>query len=400
LRVVEQLIDHLRGTGHLTDEQLEQLRRMGLFRDKPLNYDDFDTGFDSGPIAIGPVDIEADRADDLDEYGDRLLDDSKPRTRRRGGRRPAGGNSRMFGALADALAEAQDFAGLVREVAQRLNPDSDVDDAPRLVRSAEHEALNSALTRGGLWADLWPHIEIEPLVSDLADGQRRRLGNLLAAKDPTVTSQPRGFDPVVRRAIDLIEAQRTLSDAFNRITFRLEHWRTFSELRLFENPLAYEVLVIQFNARAEARSIGDLPHLQPDVGLPTPAWLPNVRFVDGWRIAARLDPVGVLPFMQKCQQPWSMLEAHSRGLNCRRLVLPGRRAEFGNWIPPSSAEWFSIDIVDRRWVRRRHRPTGFTQLDTFRPWESGGQRAEYGALWAAGLFDMPLLTCPNEWELT
>lgn len=26
-------------------------------------------------------------------------------------------------------------------------------------------------------------------------------------------------------------------------------------------------------------------------------------------------------------------------------------------------------------------------------------RADYGALWAAGLADMPLLTCPKEWEL-
>jgi hypothetical protein len=34
MRVIQQLIDHLRGTGHLTGDQLAQLQQMGLLRDK------------------------------------------------------------------------------------------------------------------------------------------------------------------------------------------------------------------------------------------------------------------------------------------------------------------------------------------------------------------------------
>lgn len=397
MRVVEQLIDHLRGTGHLTDEQLAELRRMGLVRDKQLDYDDYYGDFDSGPIPI-PVEDPDDRIDELDSYGDRLSEDATQSTRRRAGRRL--GTSRILSALEDGLTAAADFADLVGEVAQRLNPGSDVDDASRLVRAAAPAELEAVLIHGSLWAALWPHLETEPIVSRLHEGQRRRLGNLLAAGDPAITARSTRHDPALGRSIDLIEAHRTLESVFNRVTSTLEPRRVFSELRLFDNPVAYETLVILFNARAEPRTIGELPNLGPDVGLPIPAWLPESRFVDGWAIAARLDPLRVLPFLQRCAQPWSTLEKHRWGVQCRKIILPGRREEYGNWIPQSASEWFSLHNDGLRWLRRRHRPRGYTQSDAICTWVSTQQRAEYGLLWAAGMLDMPLLTCPKEWEPT
>ena len=49
MRVIEQLIDHLRLTGHLTADQLDQLREMGLLKDKRDDYADYLDPFDSQP---------------------------------------------------------------------------------------------------------------------------------------------------------------------------------------------------------------------------------------------------------------------------------------------------------------------------------------------------------------
>jgi hypothetical protein len=119
--------------------------------------------------------------------------------------------------------------------------------------------------------------------------------------------------------------------------------------------------------------------------------------------------------------------------------------------PNSSCEWFGLDLAASKWVRlcctphvdaepgevsqsltrdgveyvhicaghdceppRRFHglyvPKTITvswSTETFGSWPPWdwpswvkARRGDYGTLWAAGLFDMPLLTCPKEWELT
>jgi hypothetical protein len=180
--------------------------------------------------------------------------------------------------------------------------------------------------------------------------------------------------------------------------------------------------------------------LGADVGLPTLAWLPSPHFESGWTIAARIDPVGALPFMQRCLRAWATLPDTDTA-TCRRPDIYGYTFR-GNWIAGSASQWFALRGVDSTWVRLHctthldappgeptqtlirdgveyHHfgplgddgtPERFVRsgaADVISVWWStdkvvlfSGRRGDCGVMWAAGLFEMPLLTCPKEWELT
>jgi hypothetical protein len=68
MRVVEQLIEHLRTSGHLTDGQIEAVRRMGLIKEDP------DEILWSDPADQDALTAESDpQTDDWHEIGDQLI---------------------------------------------------------------------------------------------------------------------------------------------------------------------------------------------------------------------------------------------------------------------------------------------------------------------------------------
>jgi len=438
MRVIEQLIEHLSDTGHLTGNQLVQLRRKGLLREESNDpYRDCWADENSW-LPMDDDDSALADPDGLDDYAERLFADTRRvATRRRGG--PSTAESDMLAAVAHSITGEQDFLNLVVEVARRVDPTVGADDAARLVGSADAAALSAVLARDGLWARLWPHIRREPVVSALDERARRRFCGLLAAR---AGARHRLLaSGVVRRAADVVNAHRALSGAFGRVALAIDRRRAFVELNLCVDSIAYEVLVILFSARTPRRTIADLPQLGARVGLPTLAWLPSRPFDSGWTIAARIDPVAVPPFMEWCSAAWA---AAPDARTARKLRLHFDGVEFiGTQIPQSPSQWFSLRVVDGRWVRLRHISrvgalpdqssgavicngiryrhygpvrdhaapnrsigrdrSGFivarwsihaVELEDFRRY-----RGNYGSMWAAGLFDLPLLTCPKEWEL-
>ncbi|MGO8850308.1 hypothetical protein [Mycobacterium sp.] len=62
----------------------------------------------------------------------------------------------------------------------------------------------------------------------------------------------------------------------------------------------------------------------------------------GWGIAASIDPVTVLPYMQWCMQAWAAPYVDPPS------TYPTMKINFsvyvGNWIPQSAFEWFGLDI--------------------------------------------------------
>jgi hypothetical protein len=197
----------------------------------------------------------------------------------------------MRTAVERSLANEQGFLDLMLEIARRMDPDVDADDAPRLVGAADPARLDAVLASAGLWARLWPHVRREPIVAGLHDHARRRFCQTVAAAGRSNTSRRRrpAADPVVRRAIEVLEAHRTLAGGFGRVALAVAPRRVFTELNLPVDKTVYEVLVILFSAHTTRRTIYELPYLAADVGLPTPAWLPSPPFDSGWPIAARIE---------------------------------------------------------------------------------------------------------------
>ena len=442
MRVIEQLIDQLSRTGHLTADQLDQLRRMGLPRDKSNDharpYEDY-WGDEGNPWSI---EVDSD-PDGWDDHTERLLTDARRAARgrrRRASRRAA--NSGLLVAIERSLAAEGGFLDVVNEVARRLDPSADCDDAPRLVGSADPAALDAVLVCDSLWARLWAHVEREAFISGLGGSAQRRFHNLIGAATRSNKSIPAGLQPegAVRRGLDVIAAHRALSGAFGRVALSVDRRRAFVELNLWDNRAAYEVLVILFNA-ANRRRVAELPWLPDDVGLPMLPLLRSPHFESGWAVAARLDPVAVLPYMKWCMGAWESMPARL-SVPCRRLHVVNGVGYNGHVIGPSDT-WFGLAFSDSRWhrvtyvthagaapgeptesiirdgVRYVHcapRCSGDSerrfirtdQSEVLRTWWSTDDivyrnppacRGDYGAMWAAGLHDLPLLTCPKEWEL-
>jgi hypothetical protein len=435
MRVVDQLIGHLRRTGHLTPDQLAELRRMGLLKDARDDDDLPESDVDAEPSDdYGPTDA-------LDAHGDRLIDDARRAGVRRRRGRPKKAGSSFDAAITKAVNEAQRFVDLVVEVAKRLGADADA--ALDTVTSADSESLAAALVRDSLWARLWPHIARDPVFAVLADNQRRRLSSLAAGASRADQTLPRQLtnNPAVRRAIGIVAASRALSPAFGLAVEAVGPWRAAHELNLAANPTALEVLAILHSAHTPWRTIAELPDLVGEVGLPVPAKLPRPAYESGWEIAARIDPVKVLPLMQWCTRAWAAMPAYL--LSSAPGLHIGVVSYSGDWIRPTGEEWFGLRRRDTRWVVVRCSPHHSRTLgevsqtltrdgieyahactdevcDFPRTFQRvGGRetvsvravkglalrnesqivRADYGDLWAAGLVDMPLLTCPKEWEL-
>jgi hypothetical protein len=437
MRVIEQLIEHLTEAGHLTPGQLVQLGRKGLLRDEATDpYRDCQD--DENLWLPGKDDPALTDPDGLDDYADRQFADSRRvATRRRGG--PNAAECEMLAAIEQSIIQERGFLDLVLEVARRIDPTVGTDDAARLVGSADAAALCVVLARDGLWARLWPHIQREPVVSALDERAQRRFCGLLAAQAGTrhwlLTNR------VTRRAVDVVNVHRALSGAFGRVALAIDRRRAFAELNLCVDTMAYEVLVILFSALTPRRTIADLPHLGAQVGLPTYSWLPAHPFDAGWPIAARIDPVAVPPFMKWCLTAWAAAPDR-RTVTSPGLAVDG--VEFiGAAIPRHPSQWFGLRVMDGKWVGLRHirhfgaksgeptqsiirdgvryqhhgalgadatsdlcfrgdRSDGITARWSIHQVEFGDlrlARANYASMWAAGLFDLPMLTCPKEWEL-
>jgi hypothetical protein len=241
----------------------------------------------------------------------------------------------------------------------------------------------------------------------------------------------------VQDALDVIDAHRVLSNAFGRVALTADPWRVFSALNLCVDTLAYEVLVIGFSVRARRHTVADLPCLPPDVGLPTLAWLGWPHFEAGWAVAARIDPVRVLPFMNWCLGSWDAAPASELGW--RHRIHLGEAGYDGAWTAQADPVWYCAAVVNGRWLRVRctigaggasvecdgaeyarpgrlgdpGTPQQFVRTDVpddvvevWWSWEIAQRpdfarsRGDYGAMWAAELFGMPLLTCAKQWELT
>jgi hypothetical protein len=138
MRVIEQLIDHLRGTGHLTLDPLAQLRRMGLRKEEPAHDPRPDASDGDEPdddLAVAAAELAAELGhirsagdpdtDNWETYGDRLLEDAVRRAvtgHRRGG--PPSADSDLLAAVEQSMADDQDFLDPVLEVARRMDPRS------------------------------------------------------------------------------------------------------------------------------------------------------------------------------------------------------------------------------------------------------------------------------------
>jgi hypothetical protein len=448
MRVIEQLINHLRGTGDLTPDQLAQLRRMGLLKHEDVDHTGPGAGDSVAEEGVSCVesDGDLDLAEDWEAYGDRLLDValSEANGRRRGVCRRAAACD-MAIAVERVMAQEQGFLEVVFAVARRINPTVDADDAPRVILFATPAVLDAVLARDDLWAELWPYIDHEPIFCALEDRVRRRLYCVPGADERSDQSVPRPglADRVLRHAADLIGAHRVLSGAFGRVALTIDGRRAFDELNLRVDPMTYGALVILFSARTAWRTIADLPYLAADVGLPNPAWLRSPQFESGWAMAARIDPVAVLRFKQWCVRAWEAAPT-SIAATCRVLHFGVNGPVYmANLMPESASEWFSLRVTASKWgtlrcithvdaqpgqptqsiirdgveylhfgpIRADGKPRRFKRkgADEFiSMWWSKDTvsiralsrcRGNYGAMWAAGLFDMPVLTCPKEWEL-
>ena len=441
MRVVEQLIDHLRVNGHLTDGQLDELRRMGLLKADP----DDARKPDSPDVSI----IESDpEIDDLDAIGDRLLADAKKAgTGRRGGgaKRSAAADADTIVAVERAVVQEAEFCDILMRVASLVESGVDPENAPRLVSSADPARLEAALTLHRLWAEVFPHIEREPILSSLEHRQRGRFCRVMAAGGTSNKSVPRRLvnDPEIRRAVEVIEAHRVLCGAFGRYAAAVNASRVIGDLNLSANRMAYRVLLLLYNARNRRRTCSEIPHLPNDVGLPKIWSASRVEAELGWEIAARIDPVAVLPLMEWWTDRWAALPRDA--VPTRESFYIASRSYWGHWfpVPQSLPEWFGLASSDNGWARAHFKPhqdaepgqlSGVMIVDGveyshtclhrdckptkwFRrsdapggvmissPWGTGPSynlddlTYNFSRTWAAGLHDAPLLTCPIEWEL-
>ena len=109
---------------------------------------------------------------------------------------------------------------------------------------------------------------------------------------------------MLRRAVDVVDAHQELCGAFGRVALALDPWRVFADLFTgpdqYASDQAYTVLVILFSARNPRCSIGEIPCLPTDVGLPAKRGVPSTS---NWATAARIDPLAVLPFMEWWSSP-------------------------------------------------------------------------------------------------
>jgi hypothetical protein len=440
MRVIEQLIDHLLATGHLTELQLIELHRRGLVKDDVFHaHVGLDTGSWTEQLA---GDAATQGHGSWDEFGERaqVQAERKAGGRRGGGKGAARVAAELLAELTRLLASERGFADMVFEVAGRLDPGVAVDDAARLVADADEAALDAALARDSLWAQLWPHIAAEPIVAHLDDLQRRRFARLAAGGAPVTkprTKRP-GIDPVVRRVTELVEAHRVLSVAFGRVVAAIDPWRVVGELKPAVDSPAYTTMLVLHNAR-HPRRIAELADLKPDVVPAPPEWMKKLTAVDAdWEIAARIDPVAVLPFMQWCVTAWAQLPQTKT--THQEIEVYGQLHP-GNWIPGAPDEWFGVREATDRWPIMRVSPHAQTPAGEFaqtfdyfgseyvhmcaqrdcpepRQFRRVGSSAVVAAvrwthdeyyppapghlhrLWASGLFDVPLLTCPTQWAWT
>lgn len=440
MRVIEQLIDHLRGTGHLTAEQLGQLRAMGLMG---RELEDYEPG-PMQPLLVLPA---PSHADELDEMGDRLLATARragPAGRRGGRKRGAAREAEVIKAAGHALAHEGPLCDLLLEVARRIDPHVDAGDAPALVASADPGELDGVLVRDSLWAKIWAHADHEPIIARLGGGARRRFSRLLAGGGTPGIRAPRATDAVLQRAVAVVDAHRELCAAFGRVMLAIDPWRVVGELL---TPLkrvssgdcyeAYWVAVILFSAHTVWQSIGEIPLLPTEVSLPGQLLVPSTQ---NWNTAARIAPVAVLPFWQRWEEP-STLVPEGGAATCRRLRINNNRKYF---LRQTDAGWFGIDGGAGKGTSR----VLFTPHADAQPWQlsgtidvdgveyvhtctepdcrapkwfyqedSGGRLfvnaddpethgyhqsryMQYPSLtWGVGMLDVPLLTCPKQWEV-
>ena len=290
---------------------------MGLLRDEPTAQSDAPDPTAESPAVLTETTCDTGLFDGWDDYGDRLLDAARDHAiSRRRGRKRSSSDADLLGALERSITENHDLLDVMLGVAQRITPKVEAEDGPRLLGSVEPDELDAVLRRGSLWARLWRHVERQPIVPDLNERERRRFANLVAARGMSNTSITRGplSEPVVRRAEDLIEAHAALSRAFGRVALTVDRRRAFAELNLSDNPMAYEVMLILFNARATRRTIAELRHLAANGELPALEWLRSPDFDAGWAIAVRIDPVAVPPFMDWCSGLGGRARAGHHGL--------------------------------------------------------------------------------------
>lgn len=408
----------------------------------PEDFEEYEPAYNvSGPIRVASDHF---RTDALDALGDRLLDAARATGRPKGSRRrTSAADSKMIATVKYCVRQEGDFVDLALQIARRLDPHVDAHDAIRLLGSAETVRLDAALSQDSLWAQLWPYVRRVPVMSALDRRAQARFARFLAAGAQRSKSVPSRVmnDPWIRRATEVVEAHQTLCGAFGRLALAIDPWRVYKELDLPKDPSAYEVLVILFNAHSRRFTVRNLPGLVGDVGLPSLAALPYKPFDAGWDVAAAIDPVAVLGLMGWCIDAWTTMPATATcdGLTIDDVFYPGAR------IPGSMDEWFGLTFVDRRWrmahflaqsgvppgqwsgrltvgnnnfvhacqtpdcdlpkwfhgvssrsVTRVSAPSWWTARDR----GFSGSRAHYGQLWSAGLLNMPVLTCPKEWELT
>ena len=197
------------------------------------------------------------------------------------------------------------------EVAERLGVNGDTDAALSVVVSADAGRLDAVLVRDSLWARLWPHIRTEPVFGKLSEHEKRRFSALADAALRPDAPLPRRLtdNAVVRRAIDIVAAHRVLTSAFGRAAEGVSPIRVSAELDLVGDRTLYEVLVILYAARIPWHTVSELPALESQVGLPSPAQLNRPCFETTWETAAFIDPVKVLPFMHWCMKAWAALPA-------------------------------------------------------------------------------------------
>lgn len=312
MRAITQLIEHLYGYRHLTESQVAEFERMGLIRRESRPQ----TAFAETDCCENDGDTdELSRIDTWDAHGDRLAEQARPRSRgtgKGGPRRSTQPSPDFIRILERAVAAADELLTLVFEIARRLNPAVDRSQAVRTVNAAGAADLDAVLIRDDLWARLWPHIRSEPILSDLTkvtwDGYvvtvnlRRFLAVVGGNRCGTPVARGMIANPVVRQAVDIWQVHRALTAAFGRVACRIDPSRSLRELNLAGDPDADAVMAVLLGARGSWRTAIEFPVLE------SAAWPPNLRRLPSWpyddrrlsaawEIAARIDPLNVLPFL-------------------------------------------------------------------------------------------------------
>jgi hypothetical protein len=350
-------------------------------------------------------------------------------------------------AVKRSYAQEADFRDVLLKVARRIDAGVGREDAPRLICSVDAVVLDAALRHRGLWAEVWPHLEREPLLAHLEPRPRARLCRVVAAGRTSNKSIRRLVnDPAIRRGLELITAHRTVCRAFGRYAATVDASRVVDERDLRANTTAYRVLMLLYNARRDKRVCSELPDLPADEGLPVFRSASRQDCELSWEIAARIDPVAVLALMDWWTASWASIPRDFRK-SCETLEID-RRKYWGHWIrgAQSQRQWFGLTLTQSGWSRAHFAPDpdadpadwigsmivdgiGYvhdcnhcacTPMKWFRrsnktrgsiavtgPWTLHVSRNDladgllfcFDRTWAAGLHDQPLLTCPRVWEL-